>query len=105
MRKIIFMKVKPNTYYFNLLKNNKQKLENEYGITRIGIFGSVARGEQDKNSDIDVFFDADKITLFRMGGLSYDLQQLFGRNVDVVRNHKNINPRFRKQIEKDIIYV
>ena len=97
--------MKTTNEYLRKLKRFKEQHSSEYGIERIGLFGSVARGEHTENSDVDVFFDADKISLFRMGGLSCDLKQLFGRNVDIVRNHRNISPRFRKQIEKDIIYV
>ena len=97
--------MKPTSEYINLLRIFKQEHANEYGINRMGIFGSVARGEQSENSDIDVFFEADKISLFRMGGLTYDLEELFGAPVDVVHSHKNINPKLKKRIEKDIIYV
>ena len=38
------------TVYLNLLKKNKNEYANKYGVTRIGIFGSVARGEQSENS-------------------------------------------------------
>jgi predicted nucleotidyltransferase len=91
--------------YINILREYKYKNASEYGIKRMGIFGSVARGEQTEVSDIDVYFEADRISLFRMGGLMYDLQELFGVPVDLVHNSDKLNPRFKQRIEKDIIYV
>ncbi|WP_225659943.1 nucleotidyltransferase family protein, partial [Bacteroides thetaiotaomicron] len=41
----------------NILRNYKQKMSSYYGILRLGIFGSVARGEQTEDSDLDVFVE------------------------------------------------
>ena len=41
----------------NFLKNNKQRFESEYKLTQIGLFGSLARGEQTKDSDIDIIVE------------------------------------------------
>lgn len=102
--KKIKLEIESRKYYLNLLKKNKQKFEQEYGVSRIGIFGSVARGEQTKNSDVDIIFDTDKISLFRMGGFLYDLQELLGTKVDLVHNNK-FPARFKQRIIKDIVYV
>lgn len=57
----------------------------QYGVTRIRIFGSVARGEEDNNSDIDFLVDLEPgRSLFDLGGLQMALQELLGRKVDVV---------------------
>ena len=92
--------------YINTLKHFMQEHGAEYGITRIGIFGSVARGEQRADSDVDIYFETDrKLSLFRMGGLMYDLRELFGVPVDLVHNTNRLPAVFRQQIERDIIYV
>ncbi|GHT72218.1 DNA polymerase subunit beta [Bacteroidia bacterium] len=99
-------KIRGTNVYLNLLRKHKQEYADRYGVTRMGIFGSVARGEQTKDSDVDIYFEAkDKMSLFRMGGLMYDLQELLGVPVDLVHNTNNLNPRFKQQIEKDLIYV
>jgi len=91
--------------YLNLLRKNKHRYADKYGITRIGIFGSVARGEQTENSDVDICIEAPPMGLFAFSGLYLSIEELLGVSVDIVRMHKNMNPRFRKQIEKDAIYV
>lgn len=98
--------MKTTDTYIRLLQKFKQIYASEYGITRIGIFGSVARGEQTNESDVDVYFETDKkISLFRMGGLMYDLKELLGAPVDLVHNTERLPTMFKQRIEKEIIYV
>lgn len=57
----------------------------KYGASNIRVFGSVANGTANSNSDIDFLVDMEKDrSLFDIGGLLMDLQELFGRKVDVV---------------------
>jgi predicted nucleotidyltransferase len=66
-------------------KNQILVLAAKHGASNIRVFGSVAEGTADEHSDIDFLVDleADR-SLFDLGGLLMDLQQLLGRNVDVV---------------------
>ena len=89
----------------DLLRKNKNKFANQYGVTRIGIFGSVARGEQTENSDVDICIEAPPMGLFMFSGLCLSLEDLLGVSVDLVRMHQQMNPRFRQRIEQDVIYV
>ncbi|GHV11857.1 nucleotidyltransferase [Bacteroidia bacterium] len=91
--------------YLNLLRQFKQDHANEYGIVRIGIFGSVARGEQGHDSDVDIFYEGDSMGLKSLVGLPTTLEKLFNAPVDVVRKHKNLRPKFIQTIEKEVIYV
>ncbi|KAA6301624.1 MAG: hypothetical protein EZS26_002230 [Candidatus Ordinivivax streblomastigis] len=91
--------------YLNLLRKYKHQYAEEYGITRMGIFGSVARGEQNENSDVDICIESSSMGLFALSGLYLSLEELLGAPVDIVRMHKNMNPRFKQRIEKEAIYV
>jgi len=56
-----------------------------YGASNVRIFGSVARGTADTDSDIDFLVDMEKgRSLLDLGGLLMELQKLFGRDVDVI---------------------
>ena len=56
-----------------------------HGASNVRVFGSVATGTADQDSDIDFLVDLEKgRSLFDLGGLLMDLQKLFGRKVDVV---------------------
>ena len=62
------------------------------------IFGSVARDEADGESDIDLLVDmAPGRTLFDMSELLIELQDLLGRQVDVV-TEKGLNDRIRERV-------
>jgi predicted nucleotidyltransferase len=91
--------------YLRLLRTFKQSHAEQYGITRIGIFGSVARGEQTEDSDVDIFYEAPAMGLSARVRLQEELENLFGARVDAVRRHSNLKPGFIRRIEKEVIYV
>ena len=66
-------------------RNEILKLASQHGARNVRVFGSAARGEADGDSDIDflVELEPDR-TLFDLGALLMDLQDLLGRKVDVV---------------------
>ena len=68
------------------IKSNKKLLRQEYGVKEIGIFGSFARGEQKKKSDVDVLVEFDNVPdLIKFIELERKLQRLLGKKVDLVR--------------------
>jgi len=88
-----------------LLKAYKENNADRYGIKCMGIFGSFARGEQNGNSDLDVYIESDTISLFQMGSLLNDLENLLGIKIDLVHKHKRLRTEFLKTIERDLIYA
>jgi len=57
----------------------------KYGASNVRVFGSVAQGTADGDSDIDFLVDLEKgRSLLDLGGLLMDLQKLLGRDVDVI---------------------
>ncbi|MDR0332812.1 MAG: nucleotidyltransferase domain-containing protein [Dysgonamonadaceae bacterium] len=94
-----------NADYLHKLKQFKQLYSTEYGIDRIGIFGSVARGEQTENSDIDIYYEGKSLGLKSLVELPMELEKFFGVPVDVVRKHRNLRPSFLERIMQEIIYA
>jgi len=92
-------------YYLGRLRQFKQEYSSEYGIERIGVFGSVARGEHSENSDIDIFYEGKSLGLKSLVEFPARLEKFLGKHVDVVRKHSNLRPAFVKRIMKDIVYV
>jgi len=90
----------------NLLKQKrKQVLETaaHYGAYNVRVFGSVARGEADEASDIDLLVNLEPgRSLMDLGGMLYVLQILLGTNVDVV-TEKGLRPRIREQVLREAI--
>ena len=97
--------MKSTTEYMNILRDYMAKNASKYSITRMGIFGSVARGERTEDSDVDVYLETSKPSMFALVHIKDDLQTLFGCNVDIVRLRDHMDSFLRNQIEKEGIYV
>ncbi len=75
----------------------------KYGARNVRVFGSAARGEADEESDIDFLVEMEAgRSLFDLGGLQYELEQLLGRPVDVVSD-RGIKPRIRDRVLKEAV--
>jgi predicted nucleotidyltransferase len=86
------------------LRYLKPELEKRYGVTRIGIFGSVARNEAHSESDIDIVVDMAPDLLKRVS-LKAELESLFGKRVDVIRYWHGMNNYLKVRIDQEAIYV
>lgn len=89
------------------LKAELPALKKEYPIKTLGIFGSVARGEDTPKSDLDILVEFNKnhtIGLFRFIDLEDDLSKLVDKKVDLVMK-SGLKPAIKKYVFKDVIYV
>ena len=66
-------------------------------VVRAGIFGSYARGEQKKNSDIDILIELPKGIGFGFAGIELELERTLKKRVDLL-TYKGINSRLKKYI-------
>jgi len=75
----------------------------KHGARNVRVFGSVARGDADEQSDIDVLVQmAPGRSLLDLGGLQYDLEQLLGCRVDVV-TEQGLKARLREEILSEAV--
>ncbi|BDA70974.1 hypothetical protein CAL7716_051400 [Calothrix sp. PCC 7716] len=75
----------------------------KYGAYNIRIFGSVARHEADINSDVDFLVEmAPECSLFDLGGLLMELQEILGCEVDVV-TEKGLRQRIRERVLSEAV--
>lgn len=88
-----------------LLEQFKPHATEKYGLTRLGVFGSVARGEQQDESDVDICYEGDALSLMRIDMLQTELESLLGSKVDTVRVRPNMNPVLLNRIRKEGLYV
>ena len=88
----------------NLLQDHKQELKERYGITKLGIFGSVARDEAVDSSDVDVVVEMAP-DMFARANLKEELETILGARVDVVRYWRRMNYYLKNRIDKEACYV
>ena len=87
------------------LETFKETFSQKFGITKLGIFGSVARNENTEDSDIDLVVEVKTPTPSIMYELQEALSELFNCKVDLVRFRDSLRPLFKSNIQKDVIYV
>ncbi len=76
-----------------------------YGAKRVRVFGSMARGEADSASDVDLLVDLEPgRSLFDLGGLQYELERLLGCKVDVV-TERALKERIRDRVLREAIVL
>ncbi|MBC2698543.1 MAG: nucleotidyltransferase [ANME-2 cluster archaeon] len=87
-----------------LLREHKQEFEEQYGITRLGIFGSVARDEAVDSSDVDVVVEMPP-DMFARVSLKEELETIFRSKVDLVRYWRRMNHYLKRRIDREAYYV
>ncbi|ELR99353.1 nucleotidyltransferase family protein [Gloeocapsa sp. PCC 73106] len=88
-----------------ILKDHQSELNNK-GVLHAGVFGSVARGEANVHSDIDLLIDLDenKIPdLFAYANLLSYIQDLFANSQVDIANRATLKPHVRPSTEKDYL--
>jgi uncharacterized protein len=75
----------------------------KHGASNVRVFGSIARGEADEESDIDLLVDLDaERSLFDLGALVIELNESIGHQVDVV-TERGIRNRIRDRIVAEAV--
>lgn len=88
-----------------ILKDYKREVTEQYNILKIGIFGSVARDEAGKESDVDVVLSISEPDLFMLAGIKDDLEARLRRPVDIVTYRDTMNPFLKKIIDEEAVYA
>ncbi len=76
----------------------------KHHIRKASIFGSYARGEQNKNSDIDILIEPPKEMGFEFVTISFDLEKKLGKKVDLL-TYNGISPHLKKYILEDEVRI
>jgi len=88
-----------------VLRYHKPRFAEEYGVTDLGVFGSVARDEAKPDSDLDIVIRMKQPRLFYMVHIKETLEEAFDRPVDIVHYREKMNPFLKKRIDRDAVYV
>lgn len=89
-----------------ILKGNKETIKRRFGVRKIGVFGSSARGEEKEESDIDMLveFEEGSKTFDNFMELKFFLEGLFGKKVDLA-TLEALRPQLKEGILKEVTYA
>ncbi len=90
---------------FEEIYQNILPFVDEYGIKRVGVFGSFARGEATESSDIDLVFDFQKdFGLLALSGLKIALEEKLDKKIDIVE-FSSLDPSLAESIKDEVIMI
>lgn len=83
------------------IRHAVQRVAQAYGLTRVTLFGSFARGEADDTSDVDLVVETSRPLGFARGAIYNELEEELGRPVDIVFGAASLYPFVREAVERD----
>ena len=86
------------------LREHKPELQKKYPISRIGVFGSYARGVASEQSDIDIAVEISGPMGLSFVAMANEIEELLGLETDVVPM-RSIKPEYMAHVKRDIVYV
>ncbi len=88
-----------------ILREEFPYLKERYGISKIGLFGSYSRGEQDAESDIDLLVQIERpIGFFKFVAIEEYLKEKLGAEVEMVMEDA-LKPVIKPYVMKEVVYV
>lgn len=88
----------------NYLSSHKEKFQKDFGINKIGLFGSFARDQATQKSDIDLVIEMNPKSLERRIAFKKQIESDLNRSLDV-GYMSTLRSFIAKEVAKDIIYV
>ena len=110
---LTMMILKKNSYFvimitlqniLQTLRGHMPELQKKYPVSRLGVFGSYARGEATENSDIDIAVEITGPMGLSFIAMADEIEALFGVKTDVVPK-RSIKPEYLQYVEKDMVYA
>ena len=86
------------------IESQKKFIKKEFGVEKIGLFGSYDKDKQTDSSDIDFYVEFRKKTFDNLAGLWVYLEELFHKKNDILHKHSNSNSVLLNSIQKEVIY-
>ena len=96
--------IKTRETILELLKECKKKYSKPYGLSKIALFGSYARGEQTQKSDVDIYVEVDPKIGLEFVTLAGKIEDELGLTVDLISS-RAIKKKYFNLIEPELIYV
>lgn len=88
----------------DIIKVNLPQIQEKFEVRGLRLFGSMARGDNRPDSDVDLLIDMPPKILL-VSQLKDFLENILNSSVDLVRNHPHLSPNFIQQISRDAITI
>ena len=96
----------PGVLTLKQIKDRIKPIMKKHGIKDVYLFGSYARGEANRNSDVDIYCDSGDIrTLWEHSAFEEELAEALAKSVDVITIGTTMHDYFRQQLEEDMIKI
>ena len=106
IRDLILENLRPQVLTIKQIKERIRPIIKRHNIKDVFLFGSYARGEANRNSDVDIYCSAgDLKTLYDLTTFIEELEQALEKRVDVVTIGSDMPEFFRQQLEEDMIKI
>ena len=89
----------------NILKQEKNYLQREFGVISIGLFGSHVTGTQKPDSDVDLLVELVEPRFDYLAGLQIHLERKIGKPIELVRKRSGMSERFLNRIKEQVCYA
>lgn len=87
------------------IRRRKDTFERDYGVKRIGVFGSVARNEASETSDVDIVVEMTDPDLFYLVHIKDTLSEDIECQVDIVSLRESMNVYLKNRIQNEAVYA
>lgn len=88
----------------SILKKNRHRIQIEFEVSGLSLFGSVARGDNRADSDVDILVEMPP-KILTMSALKDFLESILNTSVDLIRRHSHMSAKFLTQISRDAIKI
>ena len=103
---LILNDINPNVLTIKQIRERIAPIMKKHNINETYLFGSYARGEANRNSDVDLYCDkGDVDTLWKLSSFSSELKEALGKDVDIVTIGTCLDDIFKSEIEKDMLRI
>jgi hypothetical protein len=89
----------------DIIRKEKPYLQKEFGLLRIGLFGSYAKDKEHPGSDIDLLVELSEPSFDFLAGLQIYLEERLGQPIEIIRKRKRMRVSFLNRIKKNIHYA
>ena len=103
---LIMEDIRPSVLTLKQIRDRVRPVMTRHKVSEVYLFGSYARGEANRNSDVDLYCDkGDVETLWQLSAFCDELESALGKKVDVIIIGSRIDDYFKSQLEEDMIRI